>query len=218
MRPLRVTLYSDGSRDRILLPVIRWLLQDLGVTSMEPKWADPYLFPKGTQGLAGKAMAAVDREPCDILFVHRDAEGIPLEDRVREIRDQLRTQVGGTPYICLIPVRMSEAWFLFHEQAIRAAASNPGGIVQLDLPALNKVESLPDPKQVLHEALRKATNLKGRHLDRFMLVLNKAVHRVAEIIDDYSPLRQLSAFRAFEAEVADCLGIIRGFQNGNVVP
>ena len=92
---------------------------------------------------------------------------------------------------------MQEAWLLFDEQAIRAAAGNPNGRQLLDLPRLSDVERLPDPKERLRQLVRQASGLRGRRLAR----LDDHPHRVADFIDDFAPLRQLAAFQVFEAEL-----------------
>lgn len=69
----------------------------------------------------------------------------------------------------------------------------------LRLPPLERLELVPDPKQVLYDALRVASELAGRHLRRFNP--RAAVHLLAGLIEDFSPLRSLSAFRAFEDDV-----------------
>jgi hypothetical protein len=106
---------------------------------------------------------------------------------------------ASSPYVCVVPVRMTEAWFLFDESAIRRAAGNPGGRSTLPLPPLSKTEALPDPKQTLHELLRAATELPLRRLKRFSTI--QASRRLAELIDDFSPLRHLPAFATLESEV-----------------
>jgi predicted ATPase len=64
------------------------------------------------------------------LFVHRDAERELLEKRVAEIHSVV-SEAAQTklvpPVVCVIPVRMQEAWFLFDESALRRAAGNPNG-------------------------------------------------------------------------------------------
>jgi hypothetical protein len=56
-----------------------------------------------------------------------------------------------------------------------------------------------DPKAALHQALRNASELRGRRLRDFPVA--QRVRRVAELIEDYGALRELSAFRALEEEV-----------------
>ena len=96
-------------------------------------------------------------------------------------------------------MRMTEAWLLFDEVALRAAAGNPNGKVSLALPTLGRLEALPDPKKVLRDLLVKASGLKGRHLRRFKSA--RAVQDLARLIDDYTPLLALPAFAAFDEEV-----------------
>jgi len=89
---------------------------------------------------------------------------------------------------------MTEAWLFFEEQAIRTAAGNSHGRELLDLPPPRKIESLPDPKSLLYDLLRSASGLRGRRLNNMPVSVYAA--RVSELIEDFSPLRQLSAFSA----------------------
>ena len=138
-----------------------------------------------------------------MLFVHRDAEREPRTKRVDEIRSAIQHISAdffvGRPYVCVVPVRMTEAWLLFDEGAIRQAAGNPRSATPLYLPPLAKVEDLPDPKAVLHEALRRATDKPVRRLRKFRT--GQAVYRLAELIQDYSPLRKAPAFQTLENEL-----------------
>ena len=152
--------------------------------------------------LAQKISLALDLYPCDLLFVHRDAEGAPWESREREIRRAVEeTKFSDPPYVCIVPVRMQEAWLLFDEAAIRYAAGNRNGRMSLELPRLRDVESLSDPKIKLHECLRVATGLSGRRLQQFRPHAN--VWRIADYIEDYSPLRGVPAFDRLENEIAE---------------
>jgi len=94
---------------------------------------------------------------------------------------------------------MTEAWLLLSESAIRYAAENRNGTVPLDLPSLSRLESLPDPKEVLYELLRVASEKRGRRLKEFKP--QRYVHRIAQVIDDFSPLRKLSSFLALESDL-----------------
>ena len=101
--------------------------------------------------------------------------------------------------VSVIPIRMMEAWLLFDEKSIRFAAGSPRGRNRLDLPALFACETLSDPKALLHRCLLAATGKSGRHLRRFNT--GTAIHRVAELIPDYSPLRGLTAFERLESNL-----------------
>lgn len=208
MTPLRATLVSDGSSDRVLVPVIRWLLglhASPGVGSVD--WADPRL--SAGRSISERLRTAAESYPCDLLCVHRDAERASLAARQDEIRRALIS--WSHPAVCVVPVRMQEAWFLFDAMALRTAAGNPGGRMALPLPPARSVERLPDPKRHLHQLLRRASGLRGRHLERFDARLH--VHRLAEVVRDYTPLRRLGAFRVCERELRDVLrqnGWLRG--------
>jgi hypothetical protein len=149
--------------------------------------------------LRDRVRAAVEYYPATLLFVHRDSEGVTREQRLEEIRDAV-AGLGTPPLVEVVTVRMQEAWFLFDEQAIRAAASNPGGTDPLPLPPIATLEDLADPKGVLFALLRRASGLSGRHLRRFDPA--KAAHRVADILDD-SSLHALPAFTAYHAKASD---------------
>lgn len=202
MNQLRCTLLTDGPSDQILLDPLVWLLRKRGVTApIQREWADLRALPKPPRGLEKRIPAAVDLYPCDLLFVHRDAEREPRESRVSEIQQALETLSSfPTPVACVVPVRMQEAWLLFDEAAIRAAAGNPNGRMLLHLPSWKEVESLPDPKETLNELLKRASGLTGRRLRQ--LNLPGCARRVAQFIDDFSPLERLSAFAALGEELA----------------
>jgi len=205
MSALRFTLVTDGSADAVLLRPLRWLLMENGVVRpIEAAWADLRALPKPPAQLVDKIRSALDLYPCDLIFVHRDAEKEPRENRIAEIRRSVFQVSSGLftrphPHVCAVPVRMTEAWFLFDESKIRRAAGNPAGNSKLSLPPISKVESLPDPKETLRELIIQATELPPRRLKK--IKLEQAVHRLAELIEDFSPLRQLPAFRQLENEL-----------------
>jgi hypothetical protein len=106
---------------------------------------------------------------------------------------------NNKPYVCVVPVRMTEAWLLFDEIKLRLAAGNPAGTVQLSLPAFPRIEGLPDPKETLYRLLQNATELPPRRLKKFSHT--QAFYRLAELIEDFSPLRQLPAFTSLEEDL-----------------
>jgi hypothetical protein len=98
---------------------------------------------------------------------------------------------------------MHETWLLIDEMAIRRAAGNPNGRQAIQLPQLSRLEDVADPKQLLHGLLRNCSGLHGRRLAQFP-TSGRAV-RIAEFISDFAPLRQLSAFAAFETRLATAI-------------
>jgi hypothetical protein len=204
MNTLRFTLVTDGPTDAILIHPIRWLLVINGVRlAIEPQWPDLQALPTPPSKLEDRIQAALDLAPADLLFVHRDAEREPRLKRVEEIQRAVQRVsqrlFGSQPYVCVVPVRMTEAWFLFDEAAIRQAAGNPHGRIALTLPSGGRAEEIPDPKDTLHELLLSASELPARRLRRFPV--HERVNRVAELIENFSPLRQLPAFASLETEL-----------------
>jgi hypothetical protein len=206
MNNLRYTLLSDGSSDRALMPHITWLFrQHLIERDVDAVWADPSVFPMGTKGLSLRIKAAIHTYPCDVLCVHRDAERDAHQFRVDEIKRATEKlgQAMAVPHVCVIPVRMTEAWLLFSEKAIRVAAGNPNGKVGLILPQARKIEAIPQPKSKLFELLRIASQKSGHRLDGFQdeQCRSDLVGFLHDAKVDFAPLRALPAFQALEEEI-----------------
>ena len=147
--------------------------------------------------------------PCDVLFVHRDAEEEDPNNRYDEIRRALPSGMAvSKPYVCVVPVRMTEAWLLTNEAAIRRAAGNPRGRMKLSLPAVGRIERIPDPKETLFAAIRIASGLDQRRLRKVNTRTCRL--RIAELTSDYSPLLRLKAFQRLEADIRGFLGKCKG--------
>jgi len=138
---------------------------------------------------------------------YRDCETQGVATRQNEIRIALDEVFGLSgepiPAVCVVPRRMTEAWLLISERAIRLAAGNPNGRTPLPMPVLNRLEDLPDPKEALFTLLRTASELHGRRLRS--LRVRGLIYRLVEVIDDFSPLRNLPAFVAFEEQLNNAL-------------
>ena len=119
---LRATLVTDGTSDVVLLPVLQWLMRQLTRADFEIRWADPRAFPEKPRNLTARLTVAMQEYPCQLLFVHRDAEKQDPGVRYREIEAANRT---GRSHVCVVPVRMQEAWLLHDETALREAAGRP---------------------------------------------------------------------------------------------
>ena len=213
MRELAYTLMTDGSSDKALLPVMDWLLQQhLPAHSLQSKWADLRRLPRSQQASLEKKIAdSLRLYPCDLLFIHRDAEKQSRQKRKDEIlkaylkaEKLLKDESIKIPeYVCVVPVRMLETWLLFDEAALRKAAGNPAGRQTIQLPSLRRLESEPKPKSKLHELLIEASGLNKHRRKRFNV--EPCVHRLASCIKDFTPLRQLTAFQALETDVIGTL-------------
>lgn len=200
MKALRHTLVSEGPTDANLIPIIDWTLKyAAGVPLSEGVRADFWRLPKKLQNTTDRLLKAVELFPCEILFVHRDADReLPQarHDEIRHAFDKARIQL---PAVAVIPVRMLEAWLCFNEDAVRKASGNPTGKSPLHLPTLKRIETRPDPKADLREALLTASELAGRRRKKFNSAA--AFWRVVDFIEDFSPLRELPSFLAFENSI-----------------
>jgi hypothetical protein len=192
----RYTLLADGTSDEVLMPILSWLIsQHLPEVRSVASFARD--FGKVGNDLGSRVKAALNNFPCDMLFIHRDAETISRNQRMEEIDDVMTTY--GTPYVSIIPVRMTEAWLLSDEEAIRFAAGNAAGRNQLNLPRREKWEDLPDPKAILFDALKLASGRTGRALDKFNP--QKARHLITPRTESFESLRGVKAFDHFEEDL-----------------
>ena len=207
MAEIKYTLLSDGRSDRALLPILSWLLREQRPDcAIQEEWADLYRLPRKPRGLARRIAHALDLYPCDILFVHRDAEAEAPRTRVLEITNATREieEADAIPRaVPVVPVRMTEAWLLTDQAAIRKAVGNPNGRNPLHLPSLRSLERLPDPKQVLHQLLRDASGLSGRRLAR--LNPHAIASRVSQFTESFERLRSLRAFRFLEGDICQAI-------------
>jgi hypothetical protein len=202
---IRYTLVSDGPSDQALMPILEWALRQAGViTDLQGLWAELRTLRHPPVGLLERIRTALDLYPCDLLFVHRDGEAQAPDMRKEEIINalsQLEAEGINIPYVCVVPVRMQEAWLLIDQNAIRMAAGNQYGRVPLALPRPRELEAIPNPKALLFELLQTASELTGRRLQR--LSLSGARLRIAQLIDDFTILKTLPAFQRFEANLVE---------------
>jgi hypothetical protein len=199
--PIKYTLIADGSSDKSLLNIINWLLNDLyPELPSSGSYADFRVLsnPPANSDIRSRINYAEIMYPFDILFYHRDAE-TGDKDIIATRQNEIHSRVAyqhKQKVVCIIPIRMMEAWLLIDENAIKKAAGNRGYSKNISLPSIRRIESISDPKLILHELLKTTSGLKGRNLDKFNA--NYATHLVAEYITDFGPLRNLSSFMEFE--------------------
>ncbi len=207
MDELRYTLVADGSSDAALLPILDWLLIENGVRCpIQPAWADLEALPiPARPKFSDKIRISLDYYSCDLLFVHRDADKETRKKRVQQIDKTVANLPEGLipSLVCVIPMRMQETWLLIDEAAIKNAAGNRRYAGHLELPRVNRLERISDPKDVLHGLLRQASDLNKRRQRSFRV--ERRARLVTEFIEDFTPLRQLSAFAALEEEVSSAI-------------
>ena len=88
MKVARHTLVSDGRTDANLIPIINWTLKHAaGIELSEGVQAELWRLPEKPKSITQRLVTAVDLYPCEVLFVHRDAEKESPRVRFDEIRD-----------------------------------------------------------------------------------------------------------------------------------
>ncbi|MFP4308930.1 MAG: hypothetical protein ACLFRG_15240 [Desulfococcaceae bacterium] len=204
MGGIRYALLPDGPSDRALLQVINWAVRRRNIRVEKFEMVELGFLKNPPKSLADRAISAFEFFPCDVLFIHRDAESSSLEARLAEIKIAIEQSLHR--HVPIVPVRMTEAWLLHDESAIRTASGNPNGKVALDLPPPARVEKLSNPKEILKCALLTATELEGRHRKQRERKLHRMILRVAELIDDFSPLLVVNAFQHFLLSLDETLG------------
>ena len=198
MTPLTSTLLADGSSDRVLIPFIQALLQEhCDLPIAETAMASAIVPVRA--GLRTRIQRAVELFPCKVLFVHRDAERVDTVVRQEEIHEAVRELRNPPHFICVIPVRMTEAWLLTQEMPIRRAVGNPQGSMRLDIPRIREIEDIAQPKEELFKLLRSAKDVGRRRLRSFSPEQHR--HKVGEFTEDLAPLRGLPSFAHLEDQI-----------------
>jgi len=195
------TLVTEGSDDRVLHQPIDWLLQQHCTGEFAGQWANPAAMDDSARDLGIRLRQAHKYFPADLYLVHRDTDTFTYDDRKAEIEAALDGMDCNGRVVCVIPVRMTEAWLLFDEASIRRAADNVRGRAALTLPTPSEAQRRADPKALLEEKLVIASELSGRRLAQFRSEMSRRKSLVAQHIDDFSALRRHESFNALEGDL-----------------
>jgi hypothetical protein len=103
VRSIDFTLLTDGSSDAVLMEPLTWLLRELGRGAVNGTWADLRRLRQPPKDLRTRIHTALDLYPCDLLFVHRDAESEPGETRIGEI--DVACDAFSTATVPVVPAR-----------------------------------------------------------------------------------------------------------------
>lgn len=203
---LRLSLLAEGGSDAVLLAPLEWLLdRDPAIDGYVVSKADFGHLPRPPRSLDERIERSFAVDEPDILLVHRDADAKDLVAR----REQEILDASGAHRLCVpvVPVLMSEAWFLFDELALRSAAGRPRGSMPLDLPSAATLESEPKPEDKLRDSLRTASGLKGRKLQKFDW--RASYHRLSRTIEDFEPLLDAPSFSCTAASLHRAVRAVR---------
>ena len=202
----RALLLADGPSDEPLGRHVARIAQrhgfELDVVAPDLRRLDPAPGQRVDERL--EAVFRFD-DRFDLVIVHRDAEAQDPQRRREEVENGVAAIREDVPALPIVPVRMTEAWLLVDEDAIRRVAGRPTGTEPLGLPAAGDVEDIPDAKHVLRRALETASGAKGRRLRSFKRDFGGQRRRLLEGLDHGGPVSQLSAWQALESSVEAAL-------------
>ncbi|MFC8044393.1 hypothetical protein [Nocardia sp. NPDC057353] len=205
MKPLTLSgLYvCEGTSDLPLADIIETLFLEKGVEIRltKPDFRILAGVPKDVESRITAGLALLGFDP-DIIVVHRDADGDGWERRKKEIRTAVNHAAPQIPcVVSVIPVRMTEAWLLLDETAIRRVAGKPSGKASLNLPGPKKIESEPDPKQLLKMCLLEASECTGRRRERVAKRFNEHRRQLLERVGGSEGVKTLPSWQRLLDEV-----------------
>jgi len=208
---LRYLFLAEGSSDLALSDHLARLCIDAGAAEAQDVSPDLSLVrPVPGKRLVDGLRCSLDLEPdVDLVFLHRDANGVGRAARLREMKQAMEQHGRGLPWVPVIPVPETEAWLLLNEQNIREVAGNPRGTQALDLPKLSRIEAMREAKESLQRALALAAGASGRRARRSA---SDFVHQRRELVsrlDPEGPVSELLSWRQLTQDLAVAVGDLR---------
>lgn len=199
----RALFLADGSSDLPLAQHVERLCHRHGLAlDVVPVPSDRLRRGTGRR-VQDRVAAVLATDPAfECVFVHRDAEAQDPERRHREVKTGANRAGFMGPTVAVVPIRMTEAWLLLDEAAIRRVAGRPSGQDPLDLPTVSEVERLADPKRRLREVLETAACVTGRRLRTFQRRFPDHRRRLLEQLDPDGRVTELGAWRRLNTDIA----------------
>lgn len=198
-------LTGEGTSDLMLQSHIETILVDAGFTEVHGEAPDIGLIcPNAGRSVRDKLGVLKKYYPdVDVIFFHRDADGVGVEARIGEIADGCAAVEHPATTIPVIPVRELETWLLADQSAINVTAGNTNLQFQITcIPGIRRLESVADPKRLLLDALCEASQAQGGKLAKFKKRFNDMRRRLAEGLDPLGPVRELPSYQEFRRNLA----------------
>jgi hypothetical protein len=148
--------------------------------------------------VAGRSLVG---QALDLIVVHRDADNAGSAARRSELVKAMSVAAAQEHLVPVIPVRMTEAWLLLDEPAIRRVAGNPRGRIPLALPKRHEVEAVADPKQALRDSILTASEAAGRRRLRVGQRFDQHRRQLLEGLDRTGPVAQLQSWKQLVTDV-----------------
>jgi hypothetical protein len=204
---VRFALISEGTSERGLVAHLEALCVQAGAAEAEGVFPDLSRLrrPPG-RDVESKLRCILGLESSfDLVFVHRDADCPDPSERLAEIAEVASRISGCPPVVPVVPVQALEAWLLADERAIRFAVGRPSGRAPLGLPAPRRIEATSGRKQVLADALARASEKSGRRLQQ--VKKDFAGHRaiLLDRLDLDGPVGDLPSWQALVTAVNETI-------------
>ncbi|MEU7001761.1 hypothetical protein [Nonomuraea sp. NPDC046570] len=187
---------AEGTSDLPLADIVEALFVDRGVTVRlsKPDFSLLDSVPRDVESRIAAGFRLV-RGPVDVVVVHRDSDNAGYDARRGEIERAVLSAGLASSIIPIVPIRMTEAWLLLDEAAIRQVAGNPRGRENLKLPKVHEVEGVPDPKQLLRDCLLRAGEETGRRRERMVKRFCQHRRQLLERLDRAGPVSKLTGWK-----------------------
>lgn len=203
---INFVLIGEGTSDLRMLTHIENILIAEGFDEVSGKaLLQEYGNPPIGNTVSEKITAARRQFPnANLFIVHRDADGAGVAARRNEISKaflDLEPDLS-TDYVCMIPVRMLEAWLLACPRLINRVAGSKFEDSSIKcLPALKQLESKVAAKDLLLEALCEASGVQGGRLASFKKRFFEMRARLTEDLEVDGPQNQLPSYAAFRDDL-----------------
>lgn len=202
---MQCLLVCEGSSDAPLVSHIELLLDGYGCDRVD------FNISNDGRRLVDKVRAGLALAPhYDLIFVHRDADRAGADARYSEIAEAIQ-QVGYEgQWVGIVPVRMTEAWLVLQETAIRDAVWKLHRRTPLNLPTPAEAERMANPKAVLETALVSASGERGRRRREIQRLLPTLRRHLLENLPVGGALEQLPSWVRFRDDTIRALQELNG--------
>jgi len=193
---VKAVFLGEGSSDQPLAGIVTLLFQRRG---LELRMSAPDLDTlRGVGRSVADKVAAVQKltsERIDLFVIHRDSDSSEPQLRYSEIESAMARAAPDVALLAVVPIRMTEAWLLLDEEAIRRVSGNPKGRQSLNLPKSSEAERTSNPKSLLQDSLLVASEDKGRRRDRTSRRFSEHRRHLLESLDLDGPVCGLESYQ-----------------------
>lgn len=194
---LSFALVREGRSDDGLAVLVRKVLQDVVVDVGVSVVGEPLDFGTAPRDQVRAVMA--DSARPDLLFVHKDSDSRDHTHIQGVIEDAARSFCDPQCVVPVVPVQETESWAMVDEELILDVVGSRAGLSRHDLalPSVKKIEDTNSPKEILLEALVRATKDSAREKSRTRSRFGSLRLSIFENLEIDGPLSQLRSWQRF---------------------